>query len=110
MRRNRVTRELLAKMTVQETSGTLPPSNGSPYRNGYEGWSEFDNLPANIREAHNVVWTGHPHYTNQHHERTFMAKISPEDALAIVELDGSKNMLSSDELCGDMVFDSRNRW
>jgi hypothetical protein len=70
----------------------------SPYRHGYEGWEVFDALPIEVKQAHDIVWTGNPHYTNQYRQRLFMDNISMNEALAIIELDEGKYMLARKEI------------
>ena len=69
-----------------------------PYQPGYEGWEVFDSLPRDVRDAHNVVWSGYPHYTNQFRYATGMRDISIADAKAIVELDGGKHTLAASDI------------
>jgi hypothetical protein len=69
-----------------------------PYQPGYEGWEVFDSLPREVRDAHNIVWTGYPRYSNQYRTSHLMRRVSPEDARAIVELDGGKHMLAADDV------------
>jgi hypothetical protein len=56
----------------------------SVYQPGYERWEQFDNLPEEVRQAHNIVWTGYVWNLDY---------ISTEDAKAIIELDRGKHML-----------------
>ena len=69
----------------------------SVYQNGYSAWESFDSLPKEVREAHNIVWTGYTYA---------LAKLSKEDAQAIVELDAGKYMLTLEDVGGyDERFD-----
>ena len=70
----------------------------SVYQKGYEGWEVFDNLPREQRDAHNVVWSGYPHYTNQFRYATGMQNIPDADAKAITDLDGGKMMLAASDI------------
>lgn len=70
----------------------------SAYRPGYEGWEAFDNLPKIVKDAHNIVWTGYPRYTNQHRDRLYMVTIREDDAKVIVELDGGAHMLDGRDI------------
>jgi hypothetical protein len=78
----------------------------SPYMPGYEGWEVFDNLPSEIREAHNIVWTGNPHYTNQFRTNLCMRSLDKDTAQVIVELDGGRYMLAASDIStGACVFE-----
>lgn len=81
--------------------------NETPYMPGYEGWEVFDNLPTEIRRAHDVVWTGNPHYTNQFRQRLCMNSITPSDAATILELDNGRYMLAASDLGHSHIFASR---
>ncbi len=76
----------------------------SPYYPGYEGWETFDALLAEVRAAHNVVWSGRPVYTNQFRTNTCLNKITPEEAAIILELDAGKHMLAAKDLNGSDIF------
>ena len=71
-----------------------------PYMPGYEGWAVFDSLPKEVKAAHDVVWTGYPHYTNQFRTNLQMVNLSLDDARAIVELDGGKHLLAASDING----------
>ncbi len=70
----------------------------STYRPGYEAWEIFDSLPKVVRDAHNIVWTGCPRFTNQHRERLNMITIREDDARAIIELDNGAHMLDGRDI------------
>ena len=61
----------------------------SVYQAGYKAWEEFDNLPKDIREAHNIVWTGYVWN---------LSRLSKDDAETIVDLDQGKYMLDTSQI------------
>jgi hypothetical protein len=59
------------------------------YQSGYSDWEAFDALPAEVRAAHNVIWTGYVFN---------LQKLTQEDARAVLALDAGKNMLAVEDI------------